>query len=63
MFATILGIIRAAQSVGPDFAALVNGIKPLFSGAQQGELQTALQEAMERSNAAQNDFVKASRGE
>lgn len=61
-FAKILGIVRTAVNAGPAFHQLFNNVLPLFNGAQQTELKSAYQQAIDASDAAEQDFVKASRG-
>lgn len=62
MFETVLSLIRGATQVTPIVTDLVQAILPAFNGTQQDQLKSALAEARQRSDAAQNDFVQASRG-
>lgn len=65
IFNTVRGIIANAPKViaeAPHFVELVHGVLPIFNGAQQDELKSALAAARERSDAAQADFVQAGRG-
>lgn len=65
LFQTVLGAIRSAPAIvaaAPQFVEIVQGVMPLFTGAEQDELKTALAEARKRSDDAQDDFVEAGRG-
>lgn len=65
IFQTVMKIIQGAPKViaaAPQFVDLVQGVMPIFSGAQQDELKSALAQARQRSDEAQADFVKAGRG-
>ena len=66
IFNTVRGIIAAAPkaiAAAPQFVELVQGVMPIFNGAQQDELKAALAAARKRSDEAQADFVKAGRGD
>lgn len=66
IFQTVLAAVRSAPKIiaaAPQFAEIVHGVMPLFNGAQQDELKSALQQARQRSDEAQTDFVKAGRGQ
>lgn len=62
-FSTILNIVRTATQEGPAFVALFNQVKTLFTPQEQAQLQSAYDQAMRRSDEAEDDFVKASRGQ
>lgn len=66
IFNRVISIVRAAPKVvaaAPQFVELAESVMPIFTGAQQEELKSALARARERSDEAQADFVKASRGQ
>ena len=63
---TVLGIIKSAPAIiakAPAFKALFDQALTVFSPAEQSELKAAYQAARDRSDAAQDDFVQASRGD
>ena len=59
---TILKIVKGAASAGPAFAELFGQVKTLFSEKDQATLQSAYDEAKATSDRAEDDFVKAGRG-
>lgn len=65
IFNTVKRVIESAPAViaaAPQFVEIVQGVMPIFNGAQQDELKSALAAARERSDDAQTDFVNAGRG-
>lgn len=65
IFNRVMSVVNAAPKViaaAPQFIELAHSVMPLFNGAQQEELKSALRAARERSDAAEADFVKAGRG-
>lgn len=66
IFRRVLGVVQAAPKViaaAPQFVQLAQSVLPIFSGAQQEELKSALARARAGSDEAEADFVRASRGE
>lgn len=62
---SLSGVLNAIKQVGaetPAFVSLFNHVLPLFSSNDQAHLKSALEEARAGSDAAQTDFVNASRG-
>lgn len=62
-FTTILKIVQGAATAGPAFAALFAQVKTVFSDNEQDQLQDAYDQARRASDAAQDDFVAAGRGD
>lgn len=63
---TIVGLIDALPKVvaaAPEFEALFDQMVQAFKPHEQSQLKSAYQRARERSDSAQADFQKASRGE
>lgn len=66
IFQNVMKVVQAAPKViaaAPQFIELAQSVMPIFSGAQQDELKSALAAARARSDAAEDDFVMASRGQ
>lgn len=66
IFNRVMSVVNAAPKViaaAPQFIELAQSVMSIFSGAQQEELKSALAAARARSDAAEDDFVKASRGQ
>lgn len=66
IFSTVMRVVQSAPAViasAPAFIDIVQGVLPIFNGAQQDELKSALAAARKRSDDAQDDFVKAGRGQ
>lgn len=59
---TILNAIKQVGSATPAFVSLFNHVLPSFSSNDQAKLKSALEEARAGSDAAEADFVNASRG-
>lgn len=62
-FNTILKIVQGATTAGPAFGALFGQVKTLFGDDDQAKLQDAYDAARVESDAAQDDFVNAGRGD
>lgn len=62
-FTTILKIVQGAVNAGPAFTELFDQVKLVFSPAEQSQLQDAYDKARAGSDAAEDDFVKAGRGD
>ena len=65
-FSVILGLVEKLPKVvaaAPEFKALFDAFVGTFRTHEQTQLKDAYQRAIAQSNAAQEDFVKASRGE
>lgn len=65
IFQTVMKVVngaRQAVAAAPEFIELAQSVMPIFTGAQQDELKSALAAARQRSDDAQDDFVKAGRG-
>lgn len=62
-FATILKIVQGATTAAPAFTALLDQVKTLFNDNEQTELQDAYDKARGASDAAEDDFVNAGRGD
>ena len=66
IFSNVMRVVngaKAAVAAAPEFIELAQSVMPIFTGAQQDELKSALAAARQRSDEAQADFVKASRGQ
>ncbi len=66
IFNRVMSVVNAAPKViaaAPQFIELAQSVMPLFNGAQQDELKSALQRARQRSDEAEADFIKAGRGQ
>lgn len=65
IFQRVMNVVQAAPKViaaAPQFVELAQSVLPIFSGAQQEALKSALERARAGSDAAEADFVRASRG-
>lgn len=65
-FTLILGLVQALPKVvaaAPEFVALFDQFIGVFSDSEQSQLKTAYQAACDRSDSAEEDFLKASRGD
>ena len=65
IFSNVMKVVngaRQAVAAAPEFIELAQSVMPIFTGAQQDDLKSALAAARARSDAAEDDFVKASRG-
>jgi hypothetical protein len=62
IFSTVLNAIKLAGSATPAFDALFHQVLPLFGHAEQSQLKDAYAAARATSDAAQDDFVQAGRG-
>lgn len=61
-FGKIMKIVQGAVGAGPAFGALLGQVKTLFGENEQAALQDAYDKARAESDDAQDDFVKAGRG-
>lgn len=65
-FSTILGIIKSAPAIvaqAPAFKQLFDQVLTVFKPGEQAQLKDAYAKARGESDAAQEDFTKAGRGQ
>lgn len=65
-FPLFLGLVEALPKViaaAPEFKKLFDQVLLIFNEPEQEQLKTAYAKAREESDSAQEDFVKASKGD
>lgn len=65
-FSTILGIVQNAPKIiasAPAFKQLFDQVLTVFKPGEQAQLKDAYAKAIAESDAAQEDFTKAGRGD